>query len=76
MQFQADVAQKIVDRPVESESTALGAAYLCEIALGIRTVNEIASSRKTQKLFTPDENSEKYEKLYEGWQNAVKRCLV
>ena len=76
MQFQADVAQKIVDRPVESESTALGAAYLCEIALGIRTVNEIASSRKTQKLFTPDENREKYEKLYEGWQNAVKRCLV
>ena len=76
MQFQADVAQKIVDRPVESESTALGAAYLCEIALGIRTVNEIASSRKTQKLFTPDENSKKYEKLYEGWQNAVKRCLI
>jgi glycerol kinase len=76
MQFQSDITNKIVDRPVESESTALGAAYLCEIALGIRSVNEVASARKTQRLFTPDENREKYEKLYEGWQKAVKRCLV
>ncbi len=76
MQFQADVVNTPVDRPVESESTALGAAYLCEIALGIKSVQEIASGRQTQKLFTPDSDREKYEKLYDGWKNAVKRCLL
>jgi glycerol kinase len=76
LSFQADLLGIPIERPASVESTALGAAYLCEIALGIRSVNEVASARKTQRLFTPDENREKYEKLYEGWQKAVKRCLV
>ena len=76
MQFQADVANRIVDRPVERESTALGAAYLGEIALGIRTAEEIADLRKSEKIFTPSSDRAEFEKLYDGWKDAVKRCLL
>ena len=76
MQFQSDVINVPVDRPVERESTALGAVYLCEIALGINSLEEISNSRVSERVFAPDKNREKYEKMYDGWKNAVKRCLL
>ena len=76
MQFQASVANRPVDLPVERESTALGAAYLGEIALGLKTVEEVAMSRRCEKIYTPEEDRQYFEKLYDGWKNAVKRCLI
>lgn len=76
MQFQADVSGCRVDRPIERESTALGAAYLCQIALGIKSMQEIENSRKSEKIFTPSTDRAKYDELYDGWKNAIRRCLL
>ena len=76
MQFQADVSNILVDRPIERESTALGAAYLCQIALNIRSIEDIAKTRKSERIFIPSSDREEFEKLYDGWKTAVKRCLL
>ena len=76
MQFQADVTGCVVDRPIERESTALGAVYLCQIALGIKTIEEIAKLRVSDKVFNPSNEREKFERLYDGWKKAVERCLL
>lgn len=75
MQFQADVAGCSVDRPIDRESTALGAIYLCQIALGIKTIEEIATSRRSERIFESSPDREKYDQLYEGWKKAIRRCL-
>lgn len=78
MDFQANLIGVNVNRPEEKESTALGAAYLCAAGLGIIKPEDISSLRICEKLFTPsgaEKDKEKYEKLYEGWKKAVKRCL-
>ena len=75
MQFQSDVLGVAVDRPEESESTALGAVYLCAIGLGIFKQEELSSLRKTEKLFSPSDDRAYFDKLYEGWNKAVKQCL-
>ncbi len=75
MQFQADVSNRRVDLPIEKESTALGAAYLGEIALGIRNWQDIEKERKSKKIYEPNPNREVFEKLYDGWKLAIKRCL-
>lgn len=75
MQFQADVLGVAVDKPASSESTALGAAYLCGIGLGLIDIEEIKRQRRTDKLFTPSADREKYDKLYRGWNAAVEKCI-
>ncbi len=75
MQFQADVLSIPVDRPVERESTALGAAYLSAIALGEESLEGVRAARKSEKIFLPSEDREKYEELYRAYLAAVRRAL-
>lgn len=75
MQFQADVSGCAVDRPTESESTALGAVYLCLIALGIKPLEEIEKIRITEKKFVPTTDRAIYEEYYSQWKKAVGRCI-
>lgn len=75
MQFQSDVLHVSIDRPVERESTALGAVYLSAIALGLRTQEEIEKLRRTDRVFVPAPDREKYDALYRGYVRAVKKCL-
>lgn len=75
MQFQADVSGCAVDRPTESESTALGAVYLCLIALGIKTLEEVEKIRITEKKFVPTTDRAIYEEYYSKWKKAVGRCI-
>lgn len=74
MQFQANVLSCAVDRPIEKESTALGAAYLCGIGMGVISANDIFALRKSERLFTPDGDGV-YERYYAEWKGAVKKCL-
>lgn len=75
MQFQSDILGVEVDRPAITESTALGAAYLAGLKAGIWTLDEIKKVRQTQKKFTPSIDESRREKLYKGWQEAVKRTF-
>ncbi len=76
MQFQADVLGITVNRPAERESTALGAALLCGIALGLFDVGELAALRKSEKIFTPVADRTQHEKWYQEYLKAVERALM
>ena len=75
MDFQACVSGIPVNRPLEKESTALGAVYLCAVGLKYMKMSDLSSYRKTEKLFTPQED-ERYKKYYEEWQKAIKRSVL
>ena len=75
MQFQADILGKTVDRPVITESTALGAAYLAGLKAGVWKAEDLKSVRQTEKEFAPDINVEEREKLYKTWKKAVERTF-
>ncbi|WP_404409318.1 glycerol kinase GlpK [Jeotgalibacillus malaysiensis] len=73
MQFQSDMLNVPVERPVISETTALGAAYLAGLAVGFwESKDEIAEMWKTDKEFDPVMDIENRDQLYSGWQKAVK----
>ncbi len=73
-QFQADVLGIPVVRPVVTETTALGAAYLAGLAVGFwKNDKEIATQWQQEKRFEPKMKKGEREALYEGWQQAVKQ---
>ena len=51
MGFQADVLGVKLVRPIEKESTALGAAYLAAVAVGLIKESDIPNLKKTEKEF-------------------------
>ena len=73
MQFQADILGSEVERPEVIESTAMGAAYLAGIQIGLWKKSDIIKNRKIQRKFTSGMNEETRTKLYKGWQKAVER---
>ena len=76
MQFQADVLNKTIQRPVIKETTALGAAYLAGLATGMwKDRSELKKSWRCDATFAPDMENERREKLVKGWHKAVGRSL-
>lgn len=75
MQFQADVLGVPVQRPVVSETTALGAAYLAGLAVGMwASTDEIAGQWVLEAEYTPRMSADQREALYDGWTRAVDRA--
>lgn len=74
MQFQADILNKQVLRPVIRETTALGAAYLAGLAAGVwSNLDEIRKLWHCNMVFSPEMEDEKRNKLLSGWEKAVGR---
>jgi glycerol kinase len=74
VQFLCDVLNVNVDRPAVIETTALGAAYLAGLQVGVyQSLEEIASMWHCERHFTPAMDDELRDGLYAGWLNAVKR---
>ncbi|MFD2630029.1 glycerol kinase GlpK [Oceanobacillus kapialis] len=72
MQFQSDMLDVPVERPVVQETTALGSAYLAGLAVGYwKDKEEIAKQWKNDRTFTAEMETEKRDQLYDGWQKAV-----
>ena len=72
MQFQADILDTAVDRPKVVETTALGAALLAGLGVGLwKSTTELERARKTDRVFHPRMAPEKREALYQGWKRAV-----
>ncbi len=72
MQFQSDILDVPVERPVIQETTALGAAYLAGLAVGFwKDKEEIAKQWQINQTFTSDMPAEQSENLYDGWKKAV-----
>lgn len=74
MQFQSDILDVPVQRPVIIETTALGAAYLAGLATGYwKNRDEIASNWAVSRTFTPGMSHNERTHLTSGWEEAVKR---
>ena len=73
MQFQADILGTEVERPEVIESTALGAAYLAGIQIGLWKKEDILQNRKIQKRFIPKMEDKTRQQLYKGWLKAIER---
>jgi glycerol kinase len=74
MQFQADILGFEVERPVNLESTALGAAGMAGIAHGFWTHAEFFSARKVDRIFKPSMDEARRNGLYKKWLEAVERA--
>ena len=75
MQFQADILGVPVQRPVVTETTALGAAYLAGLATGYwESQDEIAGQWQLERSFEPLMSVDQRETLYADWQRAVERA--
>ena len=76
MQFQADILDVPVDRPQITETTALGAAYLAGLAVGVWTSKEeLRNSWKLDYRFEPHMAKTEADRLYKGWRKAVKHSM-
>ena len=74
MQFQSDILGLSVRRPMIRETTALGAAYLAGLAVGVwKDKEEIRKQWTLDKMFGPEMPEEVREKNWAGWQKAVSR---
>ncbi|MBY0099214.1 glycerol kinase GlpK [Mesobacillus maritimus] len=77
MDFQSDLLDVSVERPIVNETTALGAAYLAGLAVGFwESQEEIAKQWAIDRKFDPSMTEENRTELYEGWKKAVKAAMV
>lgn len=76
MQFQSDILGIPVVLPENTESTALGAAYLAGLTVGVyKTIEEIASTNKAARRFEPRMDDEGKENQLRLWHDAIQRLL-
>ena len=77
MSFQADILGVNIERPSCVETTALGAAYLAGLALGVySSVEDIKNNRKVEKIFSPEKDCEWRKEKTKIWRRAVERSLL
>ena len=70
----ADLTGLMVERPVVTETTALGAAYLAGLGAGLfKDTKDIAARWALDRRFEPAMKHAERDGLYEGWKAAVKR---
>ena len=75
LQFQADLLDVPVERPVVAETTALGAAYLAGLAVGYwRDLGDLEANWRLDRRFMPSMEPARRDRLYAGWQRAVERA--
>jgi glycerol kinase len=76
MQFQADILDVPVIRPVVSETTALGAAYAAGLAVGFwKSEADILANWAQDKQWDPAMSADTRDQFYATWQKAVTRTL-
>lgn len=73
MQFQADMLDLEVKRLATSEATVLGCIYLAGICKKVIKVSDLPKIIQMGDSFKPHMSDETRNKLYSGWQNAVKK---
>ena len=75
MQFQADILGCTIRRPMIRETTALGAAYLAGLAVGVwKDLSEIRDQWTLDRLYEPKMSEAERTRLLSGWNKAVERA--
>jgi len=76
MQFQSDILDREVVRPMVPETTALGAAYAAGLAVGFyKGTDELLANWKADRTWKPALAEHEREKLYREWKRAVTRSF-
>jgi len=76
MQFQADILNKPVVKPVVNETTALGAAYAAGLAVGFyKNLYDLVANWAVDHTWKPDMDPVKRETEYKLWKKAVTRTF-
>ena len=76
MQFQADVLGIPVVRPAVTETTAMGAAYLAGLAVGVwESREQIAALWRTDRIFQPQWSEDQRAERLRQWHRAVLRAM-
>jgi len=74
-QFQADVMNVPVARPAVIETTAMGAAYLAGLGVGVWSSPDVVRAQATiERTFVPAMTSATRAQAWAGWQRAVERA--
>ena len=77
MQFQADILNITIERTKILETTSLGAAFLAGLAVGYwKNTDELKHIFKIGQAFEPKMSDAERDKLYSGWQRAIKATQV
>ncbi|OUJ16717.1 glycerol kinase GlpK [Acetobacter sp. DsW_063] len=76
-QFLADMLQAKVERPKQIETTALGAAYLAGIGVGLWAgLEDVTNAWERDALFEPKMDAAQRKTMIDGWHVAVRRALL
>ena len=76
MQFQADLLGVDIERPRHIETTAIGAAYLAGLGVGLwGNIDELEFHRQVDRVFSPQMSELQRQDKLSAWRNAVKRVL-
>ena len=74
VQFQSNISSINVDRPTNLETTALGAAYLAGLGIGMWKMDELQLKWKIDKTFNPNMSEEDVKTHTSNWLKAVERA--
>ena len=76
-QFLSDIVNVKVLRPKVQETTALGAAFMAGLQIGIyKSLKDISKKWHLDKKFFPKMKNKTRQKLLKGWDIAIKKTLV
>ncbi|MEE9319294.1 MAG: glycerol kinase GlpK [Granulosicoccus sp.] len=73
-QYLANILNIAVERPQQTETTALGAAYLAGLQTGVyQSLDDLTANWQQERVFTPDMDTQLREQVLNGWSDAVRR---
>ena len=76
-QFLSDIINVHVDRSRVKETTALGAAFMAGLKIGVyKSLDDISKNWKVDKRFSPNIKKIERLKLLKGWAQAIKKTLI
>ena len=76
-QFLSDVVNVKVYRPKVHETTALGAAFMAGLKIGVyKSLKDISKNWSLDKKFSPKMKKKSRNLLLHGWSKAIKRALI
>jgi glycerol kinase len=76
-QYLADIVNVKIHRPKVNETTALGAAFMAGLKIGVyKSLKDISNKWKIDRSFSPKMKNSKRKKLLKGWSQAIKKVLT
>ena len=76
-QFLSDVLNIKVLRPKVDETTALGAAFMAGLQIGVyKSLKDISKNWKADRIFNPKMKIQHRKNLIKGWKSVIKKTLL